>query len=76
MDTGTEEVEEYCGEMAEEREINECGNGDEEPEEDEVLSGGEGKLDGDAADGHLGVPAKVGQYIDEKSLTVNRCPDV
>ena len=51
--------EEYCDELAEDKEINECVLGVEEPEEDEVLGGGVGKLGGDVADGHLVAPAKL-----------------
>ena len=51
--------EEYCDELAEEREINDSVLGEEEPEEDEVLGGGEGKLGVDVADGHLVAPAKL-----------------
>ena len=51
--------EEYCDELAEDKEINECVLGVEEPEEDEVLGGGEGKLGVDVADGHLVAPAKL-----------------
>ena len=51
--------EEYCDELAEDKEINECVLGVEEPEEDEVLGGGEGKLGGDVADGHLAAPVKL-----------------
>ena len=54
--------EEYCDELAEDKEINEVVLGVEEPaEEDEVLGGGEGKLElgGDVADGHLAAPVKL-----------------
>ena len=51
--------EEYCDELAEDKEINEGVLGAEEPEVDEVLDGGEGKLGGDVADGLLVAPAKL-----------------
>ena len=51
--------EEYSDELAEERETNEGVLGVEEPEEDEVLGGSEGKLGGDVADGHLAAPVKL-----------------
>ena len=51
--------EEYCDELAEERETNDSVLGEEEPEEDEVLGGGEGKLGGDVADGHPVAPAEL-----------------
>ena len=59
--------EEYCDELAEDKEINECVLGVEEPEEDEVLGGGEGKLGGDVADGHLAAPVKlVSTFVKER----------
>ena len=51
--------EEYSDELAEERETNEGVLGVEEPEEDEVLGGSEGKLGEDVADGHLAAPVKL-----------------
>ena len=62
--------EEYCDELAEDKEINEVVLGVEEPaEEDEVLGGGEGKLElgGDVADGHLAAPVKlVSTFVKER----------
>ena len=51
--------EEYCDELAEDSEINDGVLGAVEFEEDEVLDGGEGKLGGDVADGHLAAPVKL-----------------
>ena len=57
---GPREVEEeYCDELAEDSEINDGVLGAVEFEEDEVLDGGEGKLGGDVADGHLAAPVKL-----------------
>ena len=47
--------EEYCDELAEDWDTNDIVLGVEEPVED----GGEGKLGGDIADGHLVAPAKL-----------------
>ena len=59
--------EEYCDELAEDQEINEGVLGAEEPEVDEVLDGGEGKLGGDVADGLLVAPAKlVSTFVKEQ----------
>ena len=59
--------EEYCDELAEERVTNDSVLGEEEPEEDEVLGGGEGKLGGDVADGLLVAPAKlVSTFVKER----------
>ena len=59
-DPGAGEVEEeYCDELAKDSEINDGVLGEEEPEEDEVLGGGEGKLGVDVADGLLVAPAKL-----------------
>ena len=59
--------EEYCNELAEDKEINEGVLGAEEPEVDEVLDGGEGKLGGDVADGHLAAPVKlVSTFVKER----------
>ena len=59
--------EEYCDELAEDKEINEGVLGAEEPEVDEVLDGGEGKLGGDVADGLLVAPAKlVSTFVKEQ----------
>ena len=59
--------EEYCDELAEDQEINEGVLGAEEPEVDEVLDGGEGKLGGDVADGLLVAPAKlVSTFVKER----------
>ena len=59
--------EEYCDELAEDQEINEGVLGAEEPEVDEVLDGGEGKLGGDVADGLLAAPAKlVSTFVKER----------
>ena len=51
--------EEYSDELAEEKETIGSVLGAEELEEDEVLGGGEGRLGGDVADGHLGAPVKL-----------------
>ena len=48
-------VEEYCNELAENWDANDSVL----VVEDEVLDGGEGKLRGDVADGHLVAPAKL-----------------
>ena len=59
--------EEYSDELAEERETNEGVLGVEEPEEDEVLGGSEGKLGEDVADGHLAAPVKlVSTFVKER----------
>ena len=59
-DPGPGEVEEeYFDELAGDSEINDGVLGAVESEGDEVLDGGEGKLGGDVADGHLVAPAKL-----------------
>ena len=59
--------EEYCDELAEGKEINEGVLGAEEPEEDEVLDGGEGMLGGDVADGLLVATVKlVSTFVKER----------
>ena len=58
--------EEYCDELAKDSEINDGVLGEEEPEEDEVLGGGEGKLGVDVADGLLVAPAKLVSTLNRK----------
>ena len=59
--------EEYSDELAEDKETIGSVLGAEELEEDEVLGGGEGRLGGDVADGHLGAPVKlVSTFVKER----------
>ena len=51
--------EEYCDELAEEKEIKDSVLGAEGLDEDEELDGGEGKLGEDLEDGHLVAPAEL-----------------
>ena len=60
-------MEEYCDELAEDREIKDGVLGAEGLEEDEELDGGEGKLGGDLEDGHLVGPAElVSTFVKER----------
>ena len=60
-------MEEYCDELAEDKEIKDGVLGAEGLEEDEELDGGEGKLGGDREDGHLVAPAEwVSTFVKER----------
>ena len=59
--------EDYCDEFAEDWDTNVSVLGVEEPVEDKVLDGGEGKLGEDVADGLLVAPAKlVSTFVKER----------